>query len=123
MVPLLMAVESEPPPRKNNCRFRRRAHTVPIAVNDSVETSEVSAMKPGNLLPSDSLDRRAFLARAAGAVGASAAAALRLTAAEPPGDSGADYLKELEENERKARSKDAKATIGVGDKLKITKVE
>src|SRR5206468_8246096 len=57
------------------------------------------------------------------ALGASATAALNSTAAEPPTDSGADYLKELEENERKNRSKDAKPAIGLGDKLKITKVE
>ena len=38
-------------------------------------------------------------------------------------DAGEDYLKEIEENERKSRSKDAKPMIGIGDKLKITKVE
>src|SRR5437667_6905245 len=72
------------------------------------------------------LDRRRFLARALGAAGASAAAALNLAGAEGPpkrDDSGADYLKELEENERKVRSNDAKPMIGIGDKLKITKVE
>src|ERR1043166_7941277 len=71
------------------------------------------------------LDRRSFLTKAIGAAGASAVGAWRMTAAEPPPktDSGADYLKELEENERKTRSKDAKPMIGLGDKLKITKVE
>jgi len=72
------------------------------------------------------LDRRRFLTRALGAAGASAAAALNLAGAEGPpkrDDSGADYLKELEENERKVRSNDAKPMIGIGDKLKITKVE
>lgn len=78
-------------------------------------------MKPNNPFLNRSLARRAFLAKAIGAAGS--AAALHLNAAEPPTDSGADYLKELEENERKSRSKDARATIGVGDKLKITKVE
>jgi len=75
--------------------------------------------------PNRSLDRRCFLAKALGTAGVAAAGAWRLTAAElpPPTDSGADYLKELEENERKSRSKDAKPVIGVGDKLKITKVE
>jgi len=75
--------------------------------------------------PNRSLDRRSFLAKALGTAGVAAAGAWRLTAAElpPPTDSGADYLKELEENERKSRSKDAKPVIGVGDKLKITKIE
>src|SRR6266516_4281364 len=66
------------------------------------------------------LARRSFLSKAI--AGATAAGAFRLRGAEPA-DAGADYLKELEENERKNRSKDAKATIGIGDKLKITKVE
>src|SRR5580765_2568609 len=82
---------------------------------------DLSAMKANNPFLNRSLARRAFLAKAMGAAGS--AAALHLKAAEPPTDSGADYLKELEENERKSRSKDAKATIGIGDKLKITKVE
>ena len=71
------------------------------------------------------LDRRSFLTKAIGAAGVSAAGAWRLTAAEPPPqrDPGAAYLKEVEENERLARSKDARPMIGVGDKLKITKVE
>ena len=77
--------------------------------------------------PSDSkhFARRAFLARTLAAVGsASMAAGLRSNAADAPlADPGVDYLKEIEENERKARSKDGKATIGIGDKLKITKVE
>src|ERR1043165_1323452 len=69
------------------------------------------------------LARRRFLANLMGGAGLSAT--LPLLAADPPAsnDAGADYLKELEENERKARSKDAKAIIGIGDKLKITKVE
>jgi galactonate dehydratase len=46
-----------------------------------------------------------------------------LAAAEPASDKGAAYLREVAENERVARSKDARATIGIGDKLKITKVE
>src|SRR5713101_5438348 len=83
--------------------------------------SAPAGMKPNNPFLNRSLARRAFLAKAMGAAGS--AAALQLNAAEPPTDSGADYLKELEENERKIRSKDAKPTIGIGDKLKITKVE
>src|SRR5438874_8722871 len=78
-------------------------------------------MKANNPFLNRSLARRAFLAKAMGAAGS--AAALHLKAAEPPRDSGEDYLKELQENERKARSKDAKAIIGAGDKLKITNVE
>ena len=46
-----------------------------------------------------------------------------LAAAEPATDKGAAYLREVAENERLARGKDARATIGIGDKLKITKVE
>src|SRR5437879_12533067 len=81
-------------------------------------------MNSPDLFPKRSLDRRSFLTKAIGAAGA-AGAALRLAAADPPPprDSGADYLKELEENERKIRGKDAKPMIGLGDKLKITKVE
>src|SRR5256884_1554241 len=78
-------------------------------------------MNANNPFFNRSLARRAFLAKAMSAAGS--AAALHLEAAEPPTDSGADYLKELEENERKSRSKDAKTTIGIGDKLKITRVE
>src|SRR6266516_2481628 len=66
------------------------------------------------------LARRSFLSKAI--AGATAAGAFRLRGAEPA-DAGADYLKELEENERKSRSGDARATIGIGDKLKITRVE
>lgn len=63
--------------------------------------------------------RRAFLAQAAGA-----AAAWRLAAADRPSrDAGADFLKESEDRERQLRNQDAVATVGVGDKLKITKVE
>src|SRR5437867_8096466 len=83
-------------------------------------------MKPSPRYFNPPLDRRSFLTRALGAAGASAAAALNLAGAEGPpkrDDSGADYLKELEENERKVRSNDAKPMIGIGDKLKITKVE
>jgi galactonate dehydratase len=69
------------------------------------------------------LDRRSFLTKAIGAAGVSAAGCLKLGAADPPSDKGADYLREVAENERVARSKDAKPTIGLGDKLKITKVE
>src|SRR6266581_1063404 len=81
-------------------------------------------MNSPDLFPKRSLDRRSFLTKAIGVAGASAAV-LRLAAADPPPprDSGADYLKELEENERKVRSNDAKPMIGIGDKLKITKVE
>src|ERR1041385_2696059 len=81
-------------------------------------------MKSNPAFLNQSLHRRSFLTKAIGAAGASAAAAWHLTAADPPPrDSGEDYLKELEENERKLRSKDAKPMIGIGDKLKITKVE
>src|SRR6185503_18120072 len=72
-----------------------------------------------------SLDRRSFLTKALGAAGASTVGALQLAAADAPTKAAVtdDYLKEVEENERKVRSKDAKPMIGVGDKLKITKVE
>src|SRR5215510_2939330 len=85
---------------------------------------EVPAMKSSQPSPLTNLDRRSFLGKAVAAVGASAAA-LKLAAAEAPtkSNAGEDYLKEIEENERRARSKDAKPMIGVGDKLKITKVE
>lgn len=75
-------------------------------------------MKPHNL--NHSLARRHFL-ETLGVAGA--AAALNVSAAESQPDRGAAYLKEVQENERLARSKDAKPTIGIGDKLKITKVE
>src|SRR2546427_2544696 len=80
-------------------------------------------MKPKSLFHERPLDRRSFLTRAVGVAGASATVTWRLAAAEPRRESGEDYLKELEENERRARSKDIKPMIGVGDKLKITKVE
>src|SRR5437867_13069955 len=83
-------------------------------------------MKPSPRYFNPPLDRRSFLTRALGAAGASAAAALNLAGAEGPpkrDDSGADYLKELEENERQVRGNDAKPMIGIGDKLKITQVE
>lgn len=78
-------------------------------------------MKTDKSIFDRSLARRAFLGKAIGAGGVAAAAALRSTAADA--DQGAEYLKDVEENERKARSNDAKASIGLGDKLKITKVE
>jgi len=82
-------------------------------------------MKPVYPLSKHSLDRRSFLTKAIGAAGVSAAGAWHLAAAEPPGQTppATDYLKELDENERNLRSKDAKPMIGIGDKLKITKVE
>src|SRR4030095_12240775 len=82
-------------------------------------------MKVLHTLRQTSLDRRSFLTKALGAAGASTVGALHLAAADAPTKSatGDDYLKEVEENERRARSKDAKPMIGVGDKLKITKVE
>lgn len=76
-------------------------------------------MKPTRTFPRATLDRRAFLGKAIAAAGASTAAALKLGAADP----GDAYLKEVEANERQSRSKDAKPMIGLGDKLKITKVE
>ena len=81
-------------------------------------------MKPTSLPQVSRLDRRAFLAKALAAAGTSAAA-LNLRTAERPDASanGADYLKEISENERKTRSKDSQPVIGVGDKLKLTKVE
>ena len=86
---------------------------------------ELLAMKPITPLPAHSIDRRAFLAKAIAASGVSTVAALNLAAADAPtkAGSGDDYLKELEEEERTRRSKDAKPMIGVGGKLKITKVE
>src|SRR6185369_1882705 len=80
-------------------------------------------MKPTHTFPFGVLDRRSFLTKTIAAAGASTVAALKLSAADPPLKSGDDYLKEIEENERKLRSKDAQPMIGVGDKLKITKVE
>jgi galactonate dehydratase len=67
------------------------------------------------------MDRRAFFARTLAGAGAAAVAgaATSAFAAEP----GATYLKEVDENERLARSKDAAPMVGVGDKLKITKLE
>src|SRR5260221_5279566 len=86
--------------------------------------SEAPFMNSDPFFPNPRLARRSFLTKTLGVAGATAAGALRLAGAElPPRDSGEDYLKELEENERKLRSKDAKPMIGVGDKLKITKVE
>src|SRR5262245_41447648 len=84
--------------------------------------SEVPTMKPNRTFPCTRLDRRSFLTKAFAAAGASTVAALKLSAADAP-KFGDDYLKEIEENERKLRSKDAKPMIGLGDKLKITKVE
>jgi galactonate dehydratase len=87
--------------------------------------SEVLAMKPNHVFLDPTLNRRSFLGKALGAAGVSAVGALKLAAADAPSKSAGpdDYLKETEENERKIRSKDAKPMIGVGDKLKITKVE
>lgn len=69
------------------------------------------------------LDRRSLLTKAIGAAGVSAAGYFNLAAAEPSSEKGAKLLKEVAENERISRSKDAKPMIGLGDKLKITKVE
>src|SRR5437867_1673929 len=83
-------------------------------------------MKPATDSFNPSLDRRSFLARTLGAAGAAAAARLNLTAADALPNraaDGTDYLKEIEENERKLRSKDAQPIIGLGDKFKISKVE
>src|SRR5712671_75558 len=82
-------------------------------------------MKPIRPFPSTVIDRRSFLTQAIAAAGVSTAAVLNLCAADAPAksDVGEDYLKEIEENERKIRGKDAKPMIGLGDKLKITKVE
>jgi galactonate dehydratase len=57
--------------------------------------------------------------------GASAVSYAHLTAAEATkaGDKGAQFLKEVEANERLARSKDIQPMIGAGDRFKITKVE
>src|SRR6266498_3037341 len=87
--------------------------------------SEVPAMNLLHTLRQTSLDRRSFLTKALGAAGASTVGALQLAAADAATKPGVvdDYLKEIEENERKLRSKDAKPMIGVSDKLKITKVE
>src|SRR5262245_61357967 len=73
----------------------------------------------------NTLNRRAFLARAMAVAGASAVTYADLSAAEAPkaGDKGAQFLKEVEANERLARSKDIQPMVGVGDKLKITKLE
>src|SRR5213594_1671639 len=82
-------------------------------------------MKPIRPFPSTVIDRRSFLTQTIAAAGVSTAAVLNLCAADAPAksDVGVDYLKEIEENERKIRGQDAKPMIGLGDKLKITKVE
>ena len=71
------------------------------------------------------LNRRSFLATTIGIAGASSVTYAHLTAAEATkaGDKGAQFLKEVEANERLARSKDIEPMIGMGDRLKITKVE
>lgn len=69
------------------------------------------------------LDRRALLTRIFGAAGASAAATLPLTAADKLEDAGAKFLRENEEREKAVRGRDIQPMVGVGDKLKITKVE
>src|SRR5881394_344448 len=69
-------------------------------------------------------DRRSFLNQALLAAGA--CAGWSASAADAParaGDKGAQFLREAAENERLARSKDTAPVIGLGDKLKITKVE
>ncbi|HXJ56867.1 MAG TPA: galactonate dehydratase [Verrucomicrobiae bacterium] len=66
--------------------------------------------------------RRGFLARTLGAAAVTSALG-QLPAAEPPASPGARYLAEIAENERLARSKDAAGIVGIGDKIKITKVE
>src|SRR5213594_677002 len=80
--------------------------------------SEVPAMKLLHTLRQTSLDRRSFLTKALSAAGAYTIGAIQLAAADAPTKPGAvdDYLKEIEDNERKLRSKDAKPMIGVGDK-------
>ena len=83
-------------------------------------------MKKSTQLPGTCLDRRAFLTRAIGAAGLSAAAPLNLMAAEAPpknDDKGASFLREAQERERTVRNQDAKPLVGVGDKLKVTKLE
>jgi galactonate dehydratase len=83
-------------------------------------------MKPTRPILDSALDRRSFLARALGAAGVSAAGCLKLGAADPLAgreEKGAAYLREVAENERRARGQDARPMIGIGDKLKITKVE
>src|ERR1041384_4711907 len=65
-------------------------------------------------------NRRSFLTTA---FGASAAATLNLAAADKRDDKGSAYLREFEERDRAYRAKDAQPMIGLGDKLKITKVE
>jgi hypothetical protein len=95
----------------------------PFPVKTSTIRNEVALMKFNRSFPNMSLDRRSFLTKAIGAAGVSAAGYLNLAAADPPSEKGANFLKEVAENERVARSRDAKPMIGVGDKLKITKVE
>src|SRR6188508_2586088 len=83
-------------------------------------------MNSTRLFSGTPLDRRSFLTKAIGAAGVSAAGYLNLAGADASAvrdPKGASFLKEVEENERLARSKDARPMIGVGDKLKITKVE
>jgi galactonate dehydratase len=79
-------------------------------------------MKPIRSFSTRPLDRRSFLTKAIGAA-TFAASSSGLSAADAPDDRGARYLKEVEENERLSRSKDAKPMIGIGDKLKVTKLE
>src|SRR5262245_38710055 len=76
--------------------------------------------------PNPSLDRRSFLTKAIGAAGLSATASFNLIAAEAPpkrDDSGASFLKEAQERERAVRSSDSRPMVGVGDKVKITRLE
>jgi galactonate dehydratase len=83
-------------------------------------------MKQSMQSPDACLDRRAFLTKAIGAAGLSAAAPLNLIGAEAPQktqDKGAGFLREAQERERTVRGQDAKPMVGVGDKLKITKLE
>jgi galactonate dehydratase len=83
-------------------------------------------MKSSRPFSNVSLDRRSFLSKTIGVAGLSATAPFNLLAAEAVlkrDDGGAGFLSETQERERAIRSQDAKPMVGVGDKLKVTKLE
>jgi galactonate dehydratase len=86
-----------------------------------MKTSALDPSANAGAHPEPTMDRRRFFARTL--AGAGAAATAGVAASALGADPGATYLKEIDENERLARSKDVAPMVGVGDKLKITKVE
>src|SRR5262245_34136099 len=104
-----------------DCRHQQKYSDFSPSHEHSRLQEQRGFMKTSRRFSPEALDRRNFLATALGAVGASAA--VTASAQAPSDDKGAEYLKEVAENERLARSKDVKPMIGLGDKLKIMKVE